>query len=257
MRAADHGLQTQHHLRRGDDRVHAQPRRGAVCLAAEHGDLQLVAAGHGRAGAIAEHARGQARGHVQAEDGARRGLVQRAFGDHHLRAAVFAFGRHLLGGLEDELHAAAQLRTQPGQDLRHAHQDGDVAVVPAGVHDADLFAVPLAARLAGKGQVHFLAHRQAVHVGAQRHHRAGQRPLEQAHHAGVGHARAHLVQAQRAQVIGDHAGGAELAVAQFGVLMQIAPPGDDGGFDARGRLVDGGGKRNCASRWTGASGFLQ
>ena len=55
------------------------------------------------------------------------------------------------------------------------------------------------------------------------------------------HPGAHLVQAQRAQVIGDHAGGAELAVAEFGVLMQVAPPGDDGGFDAHHRLVDGGG----------------
>ena len=43
--------------------------------------------------------------------------------------------------------------------------------------------------------------------------------------AGVRDAGAHLVQAQRAQVIGHDAGGAELAVAQLRVGVKVAPPG--------------------------------
>jgi hypothetical protein len=75
-----------------------------------------------------------------------------------------------------------------GQDAGHAHQDGDMAVMPAGVHDAHLLAVPDRAGLGREGQVHLLGDRQAVHVGPQRHHAAGPAALEQAHHAGVGHA---------------------------------------------------------------------
>jgi glycerol-3-phosphate dehydrogenase len=55
-----------------------------------------------------------------------------------------------------------------------------------------------------------------------RHHRAGQGPAQHAHHAGVRHAGAHLVQAQGAQVLGNDAGGAELAVAQFRVGVDIS-----------------------------------
>ena len=117
-----------------------------------------------------------------------------------------------------------------------------MAVVPTGVHDTHFLAVPVAARLAGKGQVDFLRHRQAVHVGAQRHHGAGQRALQQPHHAGVGDAGAHLVQPQRLQVQGHDLGGAEFAVAQFGVLVQVAPPGDDGGLERGGLFVDEGGQ---------------
>ncbi len=113
-------------------------------------------------------------------------------------------------------------------------------VVAAGMHHADLLAVPFGAHLRGKGQVHLLGHRQRVHVGAQRHHLAGQRALQQPDHAGVGHAGQHFIETQFAQVFGDDAGGAELAVAEFGVGVKIAPPGDDLLFERWRRGIDQG-----------------
>jgi hypothetical protein len=59
----------------------------------------------------------------------------------------------------------------------------------------------------------------------------------------VGHAGAHLVKAQGAQVLGHDAGGTELAVAQLGVGVEIAPPGDDPRFGGLGCGVDLGGQR--------------
>ena len=80
-------------------------------------------------------------------------------------------------------------------------------------------------------------------MGAQRHHGAGQGALEQADDTGVGDTGAHLVEAQCAQVVGDYTGGAEFAVAEFRVFVQVAPPSDDGGFNSRSGQVDGGGER--------------
>ena len=79
---------------------------------------------------------------------------------------------------------------------------------------------------------------QRVHVGAQRHHGAGLAALEDAHDAGHGDLLAHLVQAQRAQVLRDEPRGAHLAVAELGMLVQVAPPGDD----LRLHAVGGGGE---------------
>ena len=194
-------------------------------------------------GPVAEHAERQPRGDVQAEHRLRHRLLERALGDHHLRAALLALGRQLLGRLEDELDRAAQLAAQPGEHLGHAHQDGDVGVVAAGVHDADRLAVPLRLHLRGEREVDLLGHRQRVHVGAQRHHRAGQRALQQADHAGVGDAGAHLVEAEPLQVLGDDAGGAELAVAELGVGMDVASPGDHPALDLLGGGVDLVGER--------------
>ncbi len=179
---------------------------------------------------------------MQAEDRAGHRVLQRALGDHHLGAALLAFRRHLLGRLEDELHGPAQLRAHAGQDRGHAQQDGHVAVVAAGVHHAHLLAVPRRAHLRREGQVHLLGHRQRVHVGAQRDRRAGQGTLQHPDDAGVRHAGTHGVEAQRLQVRLHDACGAELAVAQLGVLVQVAPPGDDLGFDGLGRAVDAGGE---------------
>ena len=72
--------------------------------------LKRVGARHRRARAVAEHAERQPRGDVQAEDRLRHRVLERALGDHHLRAALLALGRQLLGRLEDELDRAAQLR---------------------------------------------------------------------------------------------------------------------------------------------------
>jgi hypothetical protein len=112
-------------------------------------------------------------------------------------AAVLAFGRHLLGRLEDELHAAAQLRAQPGQHLATPIRMATWQSWPQACITPTSSPFHCRPRLGRERQVDLFGDRQAVHVGAQRHHRAGQRALQQAHHAGVGHAGAHLVQAQR------------------------------------------------------------
>ena len=123
-----------------------------------------------------------------------------------------------------------------------------MGVVAAGVHHAHLLAVPFGLGLAGERDVDFFSHWQAVHVGAQGHHRAGQPALEQPHHAGVGHAGLHIVEAQRTQMLGHDAGGAEFPVAQFGMGVEVTPPGGHavqhrlgGGFDGGGQGAGGHG----------------
>jgi hypothetical protein len=165
-----------------------------------------------------------------------------AFLDHQLGAAFLARRRHLLGRLEDELHGAAQALAQAGEDARHAHQHGDVGVVAAGMHDADVLAVPDRADLGGEGHVGALLHRQAVHVGTQGDHRAREAAVEHADDAGDRHLGPHLVEAERAQVRRDDAGGAELAVAELGVGVEVAPPGEDLRLQGGRLLVDGRGK---------------
>ena len=48
----------------------------------------------------------------------------------------------------------------------------------------------------------------------------------------------HLVEAERAQVVGDDLRGAHLAVAELGVLVDVAAPGDDAGLDRVGGRGD-------------------
>ena len=66
------------------------------------------------------------------------------------------------------------------QHLRGGEQDRHVGIVPARVHHADRLALELADRLAGERQFAFLAHRQAVHVGAQRDDRSRPPPFSSA-----------------------------------------------------------------------------
>ena len=53
---------------------------------------------------------------------------------------------------------------------------------------------------------------------------------------------AHVVEAELAQVGGDDGGGADLAVAELGVRVQVAPPGDQLRFDRRHGGIDLGGE---------------
>ncbi len=159
-----------------------------------------------------------------------------------LRAAFLAGGRQLLGGLEDELHRAGEAIAQAGEDGRNAHQDGDVGVVAAGVHDADVLAVPGRPLLRRERHVGAFLDRQAVHVGAQGDHRPGQLAAQQADDAGDRDLGAHVVEAELAQVSGDDGGGADLAVAELGVRVNVAPPGDQLRFDRRHGGIDLGGE---------------
>ena len=106
-----------------------------------------------------------------------------------------------------------------------------MAVVAARVHHADLLAVPGRAHLRGERHVDVLGDRQRIHVGAQRDDRARERALQQSDDTGVGDAALHLVEADRAQVGLHDVGGAELAVAELGMRMQVTPPRDHAGLD--------------------------
>ena len=83
---------------------------------------------------------------VQPEHGVHLRILEHAFLDHHLRAARLA-RRAFLGRLEDDLHRSRQIGLHAGEHLGGAEQHRHVEVVPAGVHDADLLAVVLAACL--------------------------------------------------------------------------------------------------------------
>jgi hypothetical protein len=176
---------------------------------------------------------------VQAEDHLGLRVVERALLDHERRPAFLARRRAFLGGLEDELHGAGELGLHAGKDLGRTHQHRHVRVVTAGVHDAGLLAGPLRANPGRERQVHLLGDRQRVHVGAQRHDRPRLAAAQQRHHAGMGNPGAYL-QAQGAQVPGDHLARAELAVAQFGVRVDVTPPGDHLRFEGGRERVQAG-----------------
>ncbi len=128
-------------------------------------------------------------------------------------------------------------------------------VVAAGVHHADLFAIPGCARLRGERHVDLFGDRQRVHVGAQRHHRPGQRALEQADDAGVGDAGADLVETEAAQVLGNDRRSAEFAIAQLGVRVQVTAPGDDLRLESLRGAVDAGGEGGCDDGVAGHGGL--
>ncbi|MNQ72326.1 hypothetical protein D3C85_870280 [compost metagenome] len=83
---------------------------------------------------------------------------------------------------------------------------------------------------------------QGIHVGAQRHHGAGLAALEHGDHAGAGDAGLN-VHAQRAQMVGHELGRAVFLVAQFGMFVDVAAPGDELVFDGLGALIDLRGQR--------------
>jgi len=145
---------------------------------------------------------------------------------------------YLLRGLEDEADRSRDLGAHARQQFRDTHEDRGMRIVAARMHHAAIQAVPLGAHLAGEGDVHLLGDRQGVHVRPQRHDRAGAPALQRADHPGVGDLLHDLVEAERAQVIRDDLGGPRLAVAELGVLVEIAAPGDDLGFQPVGALGD-------------------
>ena len=116
----------------------------------------------------------------------------------------------------------------PASTVAAPMQDRHVVVVSAGVHDPGLltpFHIAFAVDL--NGQIDLLGDRQTVHVRAQRHDWPGLAALENADHGRgrAGHADLHF-DAERSQVVGDELRGAGFLHAEFGMLMQVAPPGD-------------------------------
>ena len=131
--------------------------------------------------------------------------------DHGLRAALA-----LLGGLEQHAHASRAGRA-PARTRAADRAHGHVAVVAAGVHRAG--------HLRGVGRVGLLLDGQRVHVHAQQHGAAAASARWLAMTPVPADARAH-VEARCLQERGHARRRARLRVGQLGMLVQVAPQGD-------------------------------
>jgi hypothetical protein len=97
-------------------------------------------------------------------------------------------------------------------------------VVTAGVHDADGITVVQRAHARTEGNVHHFRDGESVHVGTKGDDRARSAPAQDADDASVRHVGSHL-HPKRAQVVSDESGCPRLAIAQLGMLVDVAPPG--------------------------------
>ena len=110
-------------------------------------------------------------------------------------------------------------------------------VVSAGVHHAHLLAPVLGRRRGSKRQIGDFGHRQRIHVRPYRHQRALPGTAQVPDHPRVRDPGLHL-EPHVPQRVGDHLGGAKLPVAEFGVLVEVPPPGDDLRFTLRRKPID-------------------
>ena len=108
----------------------------------------------------------------------------------------------------------------------------------AGVHHTDLLAVIGSAHDRREVEPGLLDHGQRIHVGAQRHDRPRQPTHEYAYDAGMSYVGAHFVEAQAAQMLGHQRRGSELAIAEFRISMNVAPPSDNPVFQRCRPFVD-------------------
>ena len=99
-----------------------------------------------------------------------------------------------------------------------------MGIVAAGMHDAHGFAAEGGRDLGGEGQAAAFGHRQRVHVGAQGDPRAGLAAAQHRGHAGGGDAGADFLEPQCAQMLRDQLCRAHFAIAEFRMLVDVAPP---------------------------------
>ena len=145
--------------------------------------------------------------------------------EHQFRTALFAFRRTLLRGLENKQNRSGQLVPERHKVARHPQLHRHVRVVTASVHHAHFLAPVLGGHGGGEGQTRGLSHRQCVHVGAYRHQRAFLRAPQVTDYARVRDACFDL-EAHLPKRLGHDLRGAELAVAEFRILVKVPPPGD-------------------------------
>ena len=226
LAAGNNRLRATDHIGGGDDRIHPAPRPRAVRLPALDDDIETVRRGHRRAGAVADLACVERAEYVQAEHCLGFEVAEDALLQHFFGAALLAVRGAFLGRLEHEQHFARQLRLHRDQRFGHAHQRRGMRVVAAGVHHAHGFAAKRRGDFRCERQGVAFGHRQRVHIRADRDARPGLAAFEHRDHSGGGDA-GFYVESERAQVIGDEFGSARFAVAQFGVLMDIAAPCED------------------------------
>ena len=124
----------------------------------------------------------------------------------------------LLRGLKDDHRGASEI-ARLGEIFGGAQQHGGVAVVTAGVH--------LARHGGLVGQIVGLFDWERVHVGAQADGAVAGTfaAMDHADHPGLADPGHNLVAAEAFELLGDHSGGAVNVVLQFGMGMDIVPPG--------------------------------
>ena len=152
-------------------------------------------------------------------------ILQHASLDHRLRTAP-AVRRAFFRGLEEELHRARERGLHAGQHFCRTHQNRDVVVMSARVHDADVLTVVRSAHLGLERQVHLLRDGQTVHVGPQRHNRSRLSAAQNANDAVHAtdfrlHLHAECPQMRRNQRRRTH-----LIPGKLRMLMNVPPPAD-------------------------------
>ena len=93
--------------------------------------------------------------------------------------------------------------------------------MPARVHDPDLLSQVRGPAGGPERHVGLFGDRQGIHVGTHRHHRSGLLASQDRHHPGVGDAGPDIIEAERAQIVGDQRGRGHLAVAEFRVGVDL------------------------------------
>ena len=172
----------------------------------------------------AHGAQGKLRPIVKTENGIGLEIVECARFQHRARA-----GERFLGGLKDEHHAAGEFVALLGQHGGDAKRDRHMRVVPAGVH--------LAGNLRRERQTGRFAHRQRVHVGADRDGRSRLAAFQHGDDAGPANARAAGDCQPREELL--HAfRGFVFVERKLRVLMDLAPQRDQFVGPAVGRRLD-------------------
>ena len=116
----------------------------------------------------------------------------------------------------------------------------------AGVHHADFLAVVRRAHRRFERQVHLFGHGERVHVGAQTDDTSRIAAAKNSDDTGVRDRSAHL-DAELFELVGNEFRCAELAIAEFRMLMDVAPALDHRRLDFLRRLIDALIER-CADR---------
>ncbi len=169
------------------------------------------------------------------------GSRNRALVHHQAGAADALPHRALLGRLEQQLDRAGQAGALGREHLGRRHQDRHVAIVAAGMHHPRPSWPPQAARAfeakgrstsSRTGSASMSALSATTGPGPPPPFSTATSPVRP-------DAFLHLV-AEAAQVPGDQGGGAVLAVAEFRVGVDVAPPGDHRRLDLAGRGVEVG-----------------
>jgi len=180
----------------------------AVSFATFERDIEGIGGGHHHLGVVAHFPRLYRWPVVIAEHDVHLRIVQRALGDHRLRA-----GERFLRRLEDQLHATAQLAFHLRERGRHAERDHRVHVVTAGVH--------LPRHLGGERHTALLEDRQRVHVGADADRGAGLRAVDHGDDARLADAAA-VLDAEFVEKAAHRFRGLVLLEGKLGMLMQLA-----------------------------------